>query len=132
MPCLAPTGISLYMDKKPLLLPDLHIYSIIAVFDTFRKGKNVYKLFGNMLCFTPPPFENTIAEENGIFACWKYRWYHGPVVFHCLPDASASGENMKKGRRESKISLPTFFNVLIVPVGVYSFVTYVTCGKNFV
>ena len=40
-----------------------------------------------MLCFIPPPFENTIAEENGIFACWKYRWHHGLAVFHRRPDA---------------------------------------------
>ena len=85
-----------------------------------------------MLCFIPPPFENTIAEENGIFACWKYRWHHGLAVFHRRPDAEASGENMKKGRRENWISRPTFFNVFIAPVDKYSFFPCVPCGNTFV
>ncbi len=42
----------------------------------------------------------------------------------------ASGENMKKDRRESKLSRPTFFYVFMAPVGSLS-VLQATCGKKF-
>ena len=95
---------------------------------------------------------HTFANEDCIFANWEHHWCHADthsqrkIVFlrigcpHCGPRAGrcgtppagcfASGENMKKDRRESELSRPTFFNVFIAPVGSLS-VLQATCGKKF-